>query len=174
MVYDITKLPALRERACLATVGAWHHPPSTGHGRLDSWWRRKSQAPRERYVLKRLKPVGQSSNAQLYVQAVMDIVMEARFLSVLNHPHILQLRGTVVDTRPESLVLERLVEGLEQRLQTWKKKAQPWWRTDSVRARAHWYERIRVASHIASAVSYLHEHAIVFRDLKPDNVGKIQ
>ena len=175
VVYDITTLPTLPERKCRVSVGAWHHPPKKGPGQFaDSWWRRRttSHDPRERYVLKRLKPVGQSSNAQLYVQAVTDILLEARFLSVLNHPHILQLRGMVVDTRPESLILERLVEGLDQRLQTWKKQTRPWWRNESVRARAHWDERIRVASHVASAVTYLHEHSIVFRDIKPDNVGK--
>ena len=176
VVVDITKLPTrLHDRAFRDTVDNMYHHPNVGSGRVDSWWRRTSHAPQNRqryFVLKCLKPVGQSSDARLYVQAVVDILMEARYLSILNHPHILQLRGMVVDTRPESLILEKLVEGLEERLHFWKKKNKSWRRNGHFRARAHWDERVRVASHIASAVSYLHEHSIVFRDIKPDNVGK--
>lgn len=32
-------------------------------------------------------------------------------------------------------------------------------------------ERIEVAQQLAQAMQYLHQHNIIYRDLKPDNIG---
>ena len=78
-----------------------------------------------RYALKQLKPTDQ----QKYVeQGLIDLSIEAKFLSNLNHPSIIRLRG--LSGTPLSpnfgLVLDRLYMTLEDQMDVWtatKKKS---------------------------------------------------
>jgi len=168
VLYDITALHLKLER----DIGSLSANANNMHDARVALELSQNAKRGQTYVLKRLKPE-HPKNAQTFVQAVIDINMEAHFLSVLKHPHILQLQGIVVDTCPKSLILEKLVELFDKRLKTWKRtKPSKLFDRQGAKARVHWEERIRVASHISSAVTYLHDSRIVFRDLKPDNVGK--
>lgn len=77
------------------------------------------------------------------------------------------------------IVVDRLVETLETRLEHWRdekeQNAPPrlaWLSTDyKNKKRAELHERIKIAMAIADAMEYLHSLGIVFRDLKPDNMG---
>ncbi len=103
-------------------------------------------------------------------QAAADLAQEAKLLSRLNHENIIQLHGTsagcpsasfVMDQRGFFLVLGLLSETLSRRLQRW--------RSSGHRRVMH---RLQIAATgIVKGMEYLHSNNIVFRDLKPNNVG---
>lgn len=96
----------------------------------------------------------------MFSRAVVDLALEARFLSVLRHPHILTLRG-VAATDPYDgnffLVLDHLYEILPLRLRTWKKQ-QPSRLMDRTgkKRRCQYTARCQVAYEICCALKYLH------------------
>jgi serine/threonine protein kinase len=108
---------------------------------------------------------------------------------VLKHPHIVSLHGITagsVETNLASgkecgffIVVDRLVETLEARLEGWRteqeKNGSPrltWLSSEhKQKKKAELLDRIKIAMQIADAMHYLHSMGIVFRDLKPDNMG---
>jgi serine/threonine protein kinase len=105
-------------------------------------------------------------------KAIADLVVEAEYLIRLDHPNILALRGLPVggteafdSGRFDSyfLVLDRLSTSLEQRIIEWQKEGPP---DPKMIPR-----KTNYALQIANALVYLHQKRIIFRDLKPENVG---
>jgi serine/threonine protein kinase len=112
-----------------------------------------------------------------------DLVVEAKFLASLEHPHIVKLRGMAAagtagfaTCRPKGyfLLLDRLQCTLDDKLEEWKdveKKA-----TGSLqrklldrtgkKQRHLLADRLKVAYDVASAIQYLHHNKIIYRDLK--------
>jgi len=102
-------------------------------------------------------------------QAVLDMEREAHLLSALSHPHIIPLRAVSVggaqslqsgNYKDFFLVLDRIQDTLDGRIMTWKNIGPPAMST-----------LITYAQQLASALVYLHEQRIIFRDCKPENVG---
>jgi Protein kinase domain len=127
------------------------------------------------YAIKHLK-AELLQNSKLFEAAAADLIMEAKFLARLSHPNILRLRGMALGGSSAFattglfdsyfLVVDELEETLIQRIQMWKIQGS----TDQYQHNMILY-KLKLAVQVASALAYLHERRLVFRDLKPHNVG---
>mmetsp|Transcript_32011 Transcript_32011/g.66829 ORF Transcript_32011/g.66829 Transcript_32011/m.66829 type:complete len:426 (-) Transcript_32011:1240-2517(-) len=144
---------------------------------LTSWY-----GEEDAHVIKLLKP---TLRERLVDSAATDLENEVQILSELSyHPNIVTLCGVSSNfwESPSQgfLVLERLIQPLDHSLVQWRNEAAPYggfikksWRSTRVHV-SHTLlaQRLEtVALPIARAMAFLHQHQILFRDLKPANCG---
>jgi len=135
---------------------------------------------RNRYVVKQLSPELKRFDKINFLKGTVDLAMETRFLASLDHENIICLIGRSSNGAFSDgyfIVLEKLNETLGRRVKGWmdmdrqckgitgvftgsKKKLQ---RLQS--------ERISAARGLVAGMDFLHQRNVVFRDLKPDNIG---
>ena len=114
--------------------------------------------------------------------AAVDLIVEAKYLAALDHRNIIKLRGLAVGGSTGFLdghdgfflIVDRLQETLGDRIESWKQlpldgsdaqQQQQQQRHDLLTLQTDY------ASQIGEALAYLHDRRILFRDLKPSNVG---
>ena len=174
--------------------------------------------PYARYAVKHLRNALVSRSAEKFKRAAIDLVLEGQLLLVLDHPHIVSMRGWSAkgpeafrsgNPRDFFLVLDKLPLTLDDQvwqwrtqltkyrkrlrrrnarqrscLQTWmrrrlrrgrneeKQKEQPQVPDKyAVKIQDQFFERLRTALHIASAIMYMHSKRLIHRDLKTSNIG---
>jgi serine/threonine protein kinase len=127
------------------------------------------------------------ANSNEFCNGAADLLLEAKYLSALsNHPHpsIICLHGVAAagaagfatgQMGGYFLVVDRLYDTLDKRIDVWKELRRRKLRhsspTNIKLLQAMFLQRLQVACDICSAIRHLHNLKVVFRDLKPDNVG---
>ena len=142
-------------------------------------------------AMKRLCQKKILSSAKCFLEAATDLIMEAHFLSKLDHPHIIKLRGVSALSFSASfqeitdgyfLTMDIMAEILKDRLQRWRQDPSCYQRRRGIRSRLtgkgkkldlyRMHCRLNtVAVGIANAMDYIHKRKIILRDLKPANIG---
>jgi serine/threonine protein kinase len=123
-------------------------------------------------VVKQVEPALWHQNRSTYLQAWVDVCLEAQYLASLSHKNIVKIYGMCsFPDAPPWLVLQTLPYKLPQQLTAWMHADRATRGITGMvirgggRKKALLEERIRVALDIARVMDYIHEQNIVYRDL---------
>lgn len=125
-----------------------------------------------RYAVKQLSEESRQDKTK-FLKGTIDLAIEAKFLAVLDHPHIIKMRGASsfgpFDAPGYFLVLDKLTETLEDRLRKWVKTET---KTKGVLGKVTGgkkkkikmvLEKAHVAYDLATALKFMHSNGYVIR-----------
>ena len=127
-----------------------------------------------RYAIKMLskstlagKKTNVASDHKRFIAGVVDLAMEVKYLSIIQHPHIIKMRG-IAQTHPCSgsffIILDRLYDTLSERMKGWKKQQKRMSGLGSIldlkgsKKEQALGQRLVVAYNICSALHFLHQN----------------
>eukprot|EP00540_Astrosyne_radiata_P014201 CAMPEP_0116862406 /NCGR_PEP_ID=MMETSP0418-20121206/23618_1 /TAXON_ID=1158023 /ORGANISM="Astrosyne radiata, Strain 13vi08-1A" /LENGTH=404 /DNA_ID=CAMNT_0004497251 /DNA_START=619 /DNA_END=1836 /DNA_ORIENTATION=- len=150
---------------------------SPSHPQLIAKNKRQLQQKFPPLVVKELSPDILAGSPRKQENGTADLIMEGYILASLQHPNILSVRGLSrrTDATSAFLVLDRLHETLDHRIKRWKKRSRTYSHIKTSlfagQLQKQFVKRLAVACDIANTLCYLHDQNIVYRDLKPCNLG---
>lgn len=128
------------------------------------------------WAVKRLLPIVMTVEESFY-GAALDLVLEAKVLSALSHKNIIQLYGVSCDDdtlkscylhgKQYCLYLDRMYCTVDEKFGEWRKSQC----AAHVKKQGLKHRLETIALPIAQAMEYLHSCNIIYRDLKPANMG---
>jgi len=124
----------------------------------------RGRSRRLKLAMKCLHPISRS-DASKFMIGVEDLIHETVLLSSFNHPNIIKIHGRAELGEGYFILLDKLKDTLDDRIEGWKKKYPQSSRNPPS------LNQIKVAKTLAETVAFLHQRNIVFHDLKPPNVG---
>jgi len=131
------------------------------------------------YAIKQLRK--DLSRSSIHNGAI-DLAVEARFLTALSHRNIISLH-CVSESSPGNkdffIVIDRIDRTLGKEIVGWRRTQERVMKEKSRRGKEYvqgriqsiYNSRVAVAIEIAQAMEYLHLHKIIYRDIKPENIG---
>eukprot|EP00574_Skeletonema_japonicum_P013070 CAMPEP_0201716604 /NCGR_PEP_ID=MMETSP0593-20130828/2539_1 /ASSEMBLY_ACC=CAM_ASM_000672 /TAXON_ID=267983 /ORGANISM="Skeletonema japonicum, Strain CCMP2506" /LENGTH=826 /DNA_ID=CAMNT_0048206441 /DNA_START=249 /DNA_END=2729 /DNA_ORIENTATION=+ len=126
--------------------------------------KKTARSRRLNLAMKCLHPISRSDGHKFMI-GVEDLIHETVLLSSLQHPNIIKIHGRAELGEGYFILLDKLKDTLDDRIALWRKKFPQSSRNPPS------LQQVKVAKTLAETVAFLHDHKIVFHDLKPPNVG---